>query len=91
MNWNTHIWTLDIRHKEQLRERRKSRDEAQRHGRRGSESSSDDEDEGDDEAPKQLEAPSAPKTTLPSRPRASSNSMHEAEKPRMMAPSATAV
>ncbi|KAJ5463025.1 hypothetical protein N7475_007969 [Penicillium sp. IBT 31633x] len=81
----------DIRHKEQLRERRKSRDEAQRHGRRGSESSSDDEDEGDDEAPKQLEAPSAPKTTLPSRPRASSNSMHEAEKPRMMAPSATAV
>ncbi|KAJ5512485.1 hypothetical protein N7463_002037 [Penicillium fimorum] len=77
---------IDIRHKEQLRDRRKSRDETHRHGRRGEESSSDDEDEGEEEPWDQLEAaaaPTAPKMSLPSRPRASANSMHEAERPRM--------
>ncbi|KAJ5165214.1 uncharacterized protein N7500_007044 [Penicillium coprophilum] len=81
----------DIRHKEQLRDRRKSRDEAHRHGRRGEESSSDDEDEGEEEPWKQLEAaaaPTTPKMSLPSRPRASTNSMHEAESSRMNNPSA---
>ncbi|KAI2733687.1 hypothetical protein CBS147332_702 [Penicillium roqueforti] len=76
----------DTRHKEQLRERRKSRDEHQRHGRRGDESSSDDEDEGEEEPWKQLEAapaPSAQNMSLPSRPRASTNSMQEAERPRV--------
>lgn len=84
----------DTRHKEQLRERRKSRDETQRHGRRGEESSSDDEDEGEEEPWKQLEAAAAPpaqKMSLPSRPRASTNSMHEAERPRMSNPSAAPV
>ncbi|KAG0155918.1 hypothetical protein PDIDSM_3091 [Penicillium digitatum] len=75
----------DIRHKEQLRERRKSRDETQRHGRRGEESSSDDEDEGEEQSWKQLQAapPPAQQMSLPSRPRASTNSMHEAEMPRI--------
>ncbi|KAJ5443282.1 hypothetical protein N7445_004395 [Penicillium cf. griseofulvum] len=84
----------DTRHKEQLRDRRKSRDETQRHGRRGEESSSDDEDEGEEEPWKQLEAaaaPTAPKMSLPSRPRVSTNSMHEAERPRMSNSSATLV
>ncbi|KAJ5360490.1 hypothetical protein N7517_009681 [Penicillium concentricum] len=84
----------DTRHKEQLRDRRKSRDETHRHGRRGEESSSDDEDEGEEEPWKQLEAaatPTAPKISLPSRPRASTNSMHEAERPRMSNPSAAPV
>lgn len=77
-----------------MREKRKTRDETQRHGRRGEESSSDDEDEDDDEPPKQLEAPPAPSAqnlSLPSRPRASSNSMHDAERSRMMEPSAAPV
>lgn len=85
---------IDTRHKEQLRERRKSRDETQRHGRRGEESSSDDEDEGEEEPWKQLEAAAAPpaqKMSLPSRPRASTNSMHEAERPRMNNPPAAPV
>jgi hypothetical protein len=85
---------IDTRHKEQLRDRRKSRDETQRHGHRGEESSSDDEDEGEEEPWKQLEAaaaPTAPKMSLPSRPRVSTNSMHEAERPRMSNPSATLV
>ncbi|CAG8899754.1 unnamed protein product [Penicillium egyptiacum] len=84
----------DTRHKEQLRERRKSRDETQRHGRRGEESSSDDEDEGEEEPWKELEAApasTAQKISLPSRPRASTNSMHEAERPRMSNPSAAPV
>ncbi|KAJ6146661.1 hypothetical protein N7497_008643 [Penicillium chrysogenum] len=84
----------DTRHKEQLRERRKSRDETQRHGRRGEESSSDDEDEPEEEPWKELEAapaPTAEKMTLPSRPRASTNSMHEAERSRMSNPSAAPV
>ncbi|CAI7604026.1 unnamed protein product [Penicillium glandicola] len=84
----------DIRHKEQLRDRRKSRDETQRRGRRGEESSSDDEDEGEEEPWKQLEAAPAPpaqKMSLPSRPRASTNSMHEAERPRMSNVSAAPV
>ncbi|KAJ5146102.1 uncharacterized protein N7515_000666 [Penicillium bovifimosum] len=81
----------DTRHKEHLRERRKSRDEIQR---QDGNTSSDDEDESDDEPPRQLEAPpapDAPKLSLPSRPRASSNSMHEAERPRVMHPSAAQV
>ncbi|KAJ5958470.1 uncharacterized protein N7479_005620 [Penicillium vulpinum] len=81
----------DTRHKEQLRERRKTRDETHRHGRRGEETSSDDEDEGEEEPWKQLEAAPAPpaqKMSLPSRPRASTNSMHEAERPRISNPSA---
>lgn len=85
---------IDTRHKEQLRERRKSRDETQRHGRRGEESSSDDEDEPEEEPWKELEAapaPTAEKMTLPSRPRASTNSMHEAERSRMSNPSAAPV
>ncbi|KAJ5562701.1 hypothetical protein N7535_002853 [Penicillium sp. DV-2018c] len=84
----------ETRHKEHLRERRKSRDESQRHGRRGEDSSSDDEDESDDEPPRQLEAapaPDAQKLSLPSRPRASSNSMHEAESQKTMHPSAAQV
>ncbi|KAJ5794930.1 hypothetical protein N7457_001529 [Penicillium paradoxum] len=84
----------DIRHKEHVQEKLKARGETQRHGRRGAESSSDDEDEGEDEPPKQLEAPPAPsaqKLSLPSRPRASSNSMHETERPRTMNPSAAPV
>jgi hypothetical protein len=79
----------DARHKEQLRDRRKSRDETQRNGHRGEKSSSDDEDEGD-EPPKQLEAPPSEewRPSLPTRPRASSNAVQENERPRM-APSAT--
>ncbi|CAG7916917.1 unnamed protein product [Penicillium olsonii] len=82
----------DTRHKEQLRERRKSRDETQRHGRRGEESSSDDEDEGDDEPVKQLEGPRDSdewRPVLPVRPRESNTSIPEGERPRTMAPSAT--
>ncbi|CAG7957271.1 unnamed protein product [Penicillium olsonii] len=82
----------DTRHKEQLRERRKSRDETQRHGRRGEESSSDDEDEGDDEHVKQLEGPRDSdewRPVLPVRPRESNTSIPEGERPRTMAPSAT--
>ncbi|KAJ5851770.1 uncharacterized protein N7529_011155 [Penicillium soppii] len=81
----------DTRHKEQVRERRKSRDETQRHGRRGEGSSSDDEYEGEDKPRKQLEAPPTSeewRPSLPARPRASTNSMQEAERPRM-GPSAT--
>jgi hypothetical protein len=83
--------SLDTRHKEQVRERRKSRDETQRHGRRGEGSSSDDEYEGEDKPRKQLEAPPTSeewRPSLPARPRASTNSMQEAERPRM-GPSAT--
>ncbi|CAG7964281.1 unnamed protein product [Penicillium salamii] len=82
----------DTRHKEHLRERRKSRDETQRHGRRGEEFSSDDEDEGDDEHVKQLEGPRESdewRPVLPVRPRESNTSIAEAERSRTMAPSAT--
>ncbi|KAJ5354001.1 hypothetical protein N7541_006565 [Penicillium brevicompactum] len=81
----------DTRHREQARERRKSRDETQRHGRHGEESSSDDEDEGDDE-PKQLEAPHDPdewRPVLPERPRETTHSAPDGQRPRMAVPSAT--
>jgi rubredoxin len=77
---------LETRHKEYLRDKRQHRDETQRHGRRGEDSSSDDEDEGEDEAPKQLEAPPASdpqKLSLPMRPHASSHSLPEPDRPGM--------
>lgn len=88
----TDTFHIDTRHKEHLRERRKSRDETQRHGRHGEESSSDDEDEGDDEHVKQLEGPRESdewRPVLPVRPRESNTSIPESERPRAMAPSAT--
>lgn len=66
-----------------MRDKRRRMEEAQRHGRSGEDSSSDDEDEGDDEHEQlKLEAPkpsnlNQEKLSLPSRPRASSNSMAE--------------
>ncbi|KAJ5775671.1 uncharacterized protein N7511_000682 [Penicillium nucicola] len=76
----------ETRRQEYLRDKRQHRDETQRHGRRGEESSSDDEDEGEDELPKKLEAPPASneqKPSLPMRPHTSNHSLPEPDRPRM--------
>ena len=74
---------VDAWRKEYLRDKRKSRDQTHRHGR-GKDPSSDDEDESDNEPPKKLETPPAEdvqKLSLLERPRASINSLPEAERP----------
>ncbi|KAJ5689512.1 hypothetical protein N7462_003904 [Penicillium macrosclerotiorum] len=89
---------LDIRHKEQMREKRQRIEDSQRHGHRGEESSSDDEDEEEDEEkekrqseypreqlpPKKIEPPPfpVPNSSLPMRPRPSSNSPPLPERPK---------
>ncbi|KAJ5619355.1 hypothetical protein N7510_003339 [Penicillium lagena] len=79
----------DTRHQESVRDRRRHRDESRRRGQRPDESSSDSDDEDEEEeAPKAIEAPPQPtseqdKLSLPLRPRASSHTATESERPRM--------
>ena len=72
---NLFISFSDGRREEYVRDKRQRREEDQRHGRRGVDSSSDDEDESSDE-PLKIEAPPVPdaNTSLPMRSRPASHS-----------------